>query len=179
MRPERFELPTYCSGGNRSIQLSYGRVVNTVYMGEQRSSNAEGSARGQEQSWFGLPAIASTAASIAAFAATVAAKTTTAATAALRLRTCFIDIDGAAAHVAVLVVRHFNESEAPRTSGIAVHHDADAIHWPVGLEGLPEFVLICVETEITDKDVFHGAAPALSCRNASSFRRTGRSGGPS
>ena len=25
VRPERFELPTYCSGGNRSIQLSYGR----------------------------------------------------------------------------------------------------------------------------------------------------------
>src|SRR5438445_9376487 len=27
VRPERFELPTYCSGGNRSIQLSYGRVL--------------------------------------------------------------------------------------------------------------------------------------------------------
>ena len=27
MRPERFELPTYCSGGNRSIHLSYGRAA--------------------------------------------------------------------------------------------------------------------------------------------------------
>ena len=26
VRPERFELPTCCSGGNRSIQLSYGRT---------------------------------------------------------------------------------------------------------------------------------------------------------
>ena len=26
-RPERFELPTLCSGGTRSIQLSYGRIV--------------------------------------------------------------------------------------------------------------------------------------------------------
>ena len=25
VRPERYELPTYCSGGNRSIHLSYGR----------------------------------------------------------------------------------------------------------------------------------------------------------
>ena len=32
MRPERFELPTCCSGGNRSIQLSYGRTVSSVYM---------------------------------------------------------------------------------------------------------------------------------------------------
>jgi hypothetical protein len=33
VRPERFELPTCCSGGNRSIQLSYGRrpLLRTVY----------------------------------------------------------------------------------------------------------------------------------------------------
>jgi hypothetical protein len=33
VRPERFELPTYSSGGCRSIQLSYGRVVQ-VYIGK-------------------------------------------------------------------------------------------------------------------------------------------------
>jgi hypothetical protein len=33
VRPERFELPTYSSGGCRSIQLSYGRrPVFPVYM---------------------------------------------------------------------------------------------------------------------------------------------------
>ena len=33
VRPERFELPTYSSGGCRSIQLSYGRTLTvSVYM---------------------------------------------------------------------------------------------------------------------------------------------------
>ena len=27
VRPERFELPACCFGGNRSIQLSYGRTM--------------------------------------------------------------------------------------------------------------------------------------------------------
>jgi hypothetical protein len=31
-RPERFELPTYSSGGCRSIQLSYGRAPRSVYI---------------------------------------------------------------------------------------------------------------------------------------------------
>jgi hypothetical protein len=40
VRPERFELPTCCSGGNRSIQLSYGRArIDTVYMGRGTGFN--------------------------------------------------------------------------------------------------------------------------------------------
>jgi hypothetical protein len=31
VRPERFELPTYCSGGNRSIHLSYGRAEPSLH----------------------------------------------------------------------------------------------------------------------------------------------------
>src|ERR1700731_474473 len=31
-RPERFELPTYSSGGCRSIQLSYGRAICSLHL---------------------------------------------------------------------------------------------------------------------------------------------------
>jgi hypothetical protein len=31
VRPERFELPTYCSGGNRSIHLSLTILLSIVY----------------------------------------------------------------------------------------------------------------------------------------------------
>jgi hypothetical protein len=46
VRPERFELPTYCSGGNRSIQLSYGRMDalslhGEVSLGNQRKNNPD------------------------------------------------------------------------------------------------------------------------------------------
>jgi hypothetical protein len=39
VRPERFELPACCSGGNRSIQLSYGRTLLAVYMGRSSRFN--------------------------------------------------------------------------------------------------------------------------------------------
>ena len=54
MRPERFELPTYCSGGNRSIHLSYGRTpVSSVYIAAVKSINVmrvqEGSSRAEQR----------------------------------------------------------------------------------------------------------------------------------
>jgi hypothetical protein len=40
VRPERFELPTYCSGGNRSIHLSYGRTsfFQSTWVSENQST---------------------------------------------------------------------------------------------------------------------------------------------
>src|ERR1700730_15350577 len=54
VRPERFELPTYCSGGNRSIQLSYGRTpLEPVYMCRLRPSTLEPGWSGKGRSFTG------------------------------------------------------------------------------------------------------------------------------
>ena len=58
VRPERFELPTYCSGGNRSIHLSYGRTGMdlSVYREPRPVEARTGSAvRDLPALWAGLP----------------------------------------------------------------------------------------------------------------------------
>ena len=52
VRPERFELPTYCSGGNRSIHLSYGRtpVFSSLHVEGSRINQREGRAWCAEKS---------------------------------------------------------------------------------------------------------------------------------
>ena len=40
VRPARFERATFCSGGKRSIQLSYGRSGKPLYIVYQRAERA-------------------------------------------------------------------------------------------------------------------------------------------
>jgi hypothetical protein len=114
VRPERFELPTCCSGGNRSIQLSYGRVAS-VYIARVNPSIGAS-----------LPAISAAAATAAATSAAapsaVTATVAAATTAALGFRPGLIDVEGASAHVrsiessdgflALFCVGHLHKTEA-------------------------------------------------------------------
>jgi hypothetical protein len=90
-RPERFELPTYSSGGCRSIQLSYGRV-NSVYIKRRLGRTRPGIRSNPTQRE--LPAISTTAA--AAFAPST---TTTTTGAAIGLWPRLVHVECASTHL--------------------------------------------------------------------------------
>src|ERR1700686_1144024 len=105
VRPERFELPTYCSGGNRSIHLGYGRTgINlSVYREpppvEARTGSGEsyfpcGVGRPSPQS---LPAV-SASSSTTATPTTVASAAAAATTGTLHLGARLVHIQGASAY---------------------------------------------------------------------------------
>src|ERR1700728_459820 len=78
--------------------------------------------------------------------------------------------------LSIFVAGHFHKAEAARTSGIAIGHNAHPLHLPKRFEHLPRFVFRCVKAQISDKNILHASTSALTCRSASSIRRTGRSG---
>ena len=120
VRPERFELPTYSSGGCRSIQLSYGRTLAfPVYMrslalsirldqasrsGISRLSRSRDAGLNilicrRRQGLVAIPTAATTTAVSAAAATTIATAATTAASATLDFGTRFIDVERASANL--------------------------------------------------------------------------------
>src|SRR4029077_7851642 len=135
-RPERFELPTYSSGGCRYIQLSYGRVPFSLHAGSGAIKYA-GRGNPTLPSAIGFrardlpPIAANTTAAAFSSAATASA---TAAT-AFGLRSRFVHVERASADlravesrdrlVSLLGVRHLDEAETTRPARVPVGHDAD------------------------------------------------------
>ena len=140
-RPERFELPTYSSGGCRSIQLSYGRAPFSLHAGSGAIKCAgHGNPMSPDGAVFraeDLPAIAATTA--AAFASAASASPTAAS--AFRLGARFVHVQGASADlravesrdrlISFLGVRHLDKAKTTRAARVAVGHDADPIYLSV------------------------------------------------
>src|ERR1700758_1463342 len=179
-RPERFELPTYSSGGCRSIQLSYGRVILSLQ--QTQAGCSDGAKHDFVSENRKLPA----AAAFAAFAAA----TSTATAAALRLGACFVHIQCAPTHLrsvqggdrlfAILRTRHLHEAKAPRASGLTIRHDGYSVHLAIGFEQLTQLVFRCVEIQISNEDVLHAGASGDELFECGDFgRETGGDLSPS
>jgi hypothetical protein len=178
-RPERFELPTYSSGGCRSIQLSYGRVVQ-VYMGCEHAINLRRSglssrATGRDQ--------AQTRDSMGGFrlppsSATLRATTT----GAFGFGARFVYIDRASPKLSAIeprdsllaffVIRHFDETEASRPACLAISQNARTLHMSIRLEKLAQLVFGRVEAEIANEDVFQVASFFRLANQAETLRKT-------
>ena len=154
-RPERFELPTYSSGGCRSIQLSYGRVVQ-VYIGDLGASIAAKQdqtcidvnhcflRRGETGTPVRPPGWREQ------LSTALAAAITSPLARPLGFRTRLIHINCAPAELgaiqssdgllALLSICHFHEAESARSSGVAIGQDTDAVYLSVGFEELPQLL---------------------------------------
>ena len=185
VRPERFELPTYSSGGCRSIQLSYGRARIPVYM-RSFSLSIGGSKVGvRPQATIAEPSdrikfdwprtqgnlITIPAAPAAVGATTAIAAISTTSTAAFDFRTRFVHVQGASTNLSaiecrdgflsVLRARHLHEAEAARAPRVPIRHDADPVHLSIGGKKLAQFILRGIEVEVANENVLQADAPIL------------------
>jgi hypothetical protein len=76
-------------------------------------------------------------------------------------------IEGCDGFVALFRVGHFYKPETARAAGVAISHDADAIHLSVRREQLAQFVFPGVEIQIAHEYILHANGLKLSYLRAS------------
>jgi hypothetical protein len=122
------------------------------------------------------PATATAAAALSA-----ATTTTAAASGAFRLGARFVHVQRASADLrsvqssdrflSVFGARHLDETKAARTACVPVGEDADTIHLAVHFEQLTQFVLRCIEIQVSHKDVLQASASGVSYLSVGYFGR--------
>jgi hypothetical protein len=117
-----------------------------------------------------VPATATATAAMSAASATAipAAAATSTTSATLDLGSGFVDVERASPNlsavecrdgfIALFGVAHFHKAEAARAAGVAVRHDADAVHLPMGFEKFAQFIFPGIEVEVANENIFHGIA---------------------
>src|SRR4029077_13785567 len=112
------------------------------------------------------PATATGTSTTTAGTSTTTARTTaTRWTAAIRLGTGFVDVQGAAAQFLAIEggnrllgfggVCHFDERKAAGTAGIAIGHDADLLDRPMGFEQRPQLCFSGAVGDVANKQLLH------------------------
>jgi len=89
---------------------------------------------------------------------------TTAAAPPVFLRTGFVNVQGPAVKfrpvqrfdraIAFGIHAHFHEAEAARLTGLAIGHNADAVHGPICFKHRPQCIFGRPEAEVSYKNVF-------------------------
>jgi hypothetical protein len=132
-----------------------------------------------------LPAAAATAAATAAAAGPAIATAAATTGPSVRLRPRLVDVQRSAFVVLAiqagdgllgfLVAAHLDKPKAPRLTGIAIRHNADALNGPVSLKQGAKTIFRRPVTEVSYKNILHPSVSLTDLKAASFWdRRTSR-----
>jgi hypothetical protein len=130
---------------------------------------------------FATTAVTAATAAILRIAPTASAATITTATAALRFRTSFVHVHRSTVkfravergdcRIGLATIRHFNESESTRLTGIAVGDNVDVVDGSIRSESGPQIILRGLKIEIAYEYVGHSNGPVRNCSVDAGLRR--------